>query len=163
MKSVARRFLPGDPQKHLASVTGLVGVAGSFRGFARKLQMPSVHNLRIGRRAVLVTSTIPTRQHNFRTRDLLEHHEGLAFVDVTLARTPRPHLLFRCSRGAFSARAGAGMVSLFGLMRPEHAPLLPTLIENVPVVRDVSPAAQPVGAVRSGRVRPLRERPVRPS
>lgn len=36
--------------------------------------------------------------------------------------------LFGFSRGAFTARAVAGMVNLFGLLRPEHEPLLPTLI-----------------------------------
>lgn len=36
--------------------------------------------------------------------------------------------LFGFSRGAFTARAVAGMINLFGLLRPEHEPLLPTLI-----------------------------------
>jgi uncharacterized protein (DUF2235 family) len=36
--------------------------------------------------------------------------------------------LFGFSRGAFTVRAVAGMVNLFGLIRPEHEPLLPTLL-----------------------------------
>ncbi|MEN0014777.1 MAG: DUF2235 domain-containing protein [Solirubrobacteraceae bacterium] len=36
--------------------------------------------------------------------------------------------LFGFSRGAFTARAVAGMVNLFGLLRPEHDVLLPTLL-----------------------------------
>ena len=36
--------------------------------------------------------------------------------------------LFGFSRGAFTARAVAGMVNLFGILRPEHEALLPTLI-----------------------------------
>jgi uncharacterized protein (DUF2235 family) len=36
--------------------------------------------------------------------------------------------LFGFSRGAFTARAIAGMVNLFGIIRPEHDALLPTLI-----------------------------------
>lgn len=36
--------------------------------------------------------------------------------------------LFGFSRGAFTARSVAGMISLFGLIRPEHEPLLPTLL-----------------------------------
>lgn len=35
--------------------------------------------------------------------------------------------LFGFSRGAFTARSVAGMVNLFGIVRPEHASLLPTL------------------------------------
>lgn len=37
--------------------------------------------------------------------------------------------LFGFSRGAFTVRCVAGMVHLFGLIRPEHAALLPTLIQ----------------------------------
>jgi uncharacterized protein (DUF2235 family) len=36
--------------------------------------------------------------------------------------------LFGFSRGAFTVRAVAGMVHMFGLVRPEHEPLLPTLL-----------------------------------
>ena len=36
--------------------------------------------------------------------------------------------LFGFSRGAFTVRAVAGMVHMFGLIRPEHEPLLPTLL-----------------------------------
>lgn len=36
--------------------------------------------------------------------------------------------LFGFSRGAFTVRALAGMVHMFGLIRPEHEPLLPTLL-----------------------------------
>jgi uncharacterized protein (DUF2235 family) len=35
---------------------------------------------------------------------------------------------FGFSRGAFTARCVVGMINLFGLMRPEHEPMLPTLI-----------------------------------
>lgn len=38
--------------------------------------------------------------------------------------------LFGFSRGAFTVRAVAGMVSLFGLIRPEHHVLLPTLLRT---------------------------------
>lgn len=36
--------------------------------------------------------------------------------------------IFGFSRGAFTARAVAGMVNLFGIVRPEHEALLPTLV-----------------------------------
>ncbi|TAK93870.1 MAG: DUF2235 domain-containing protein [Aquabacterium sp.] len=36
--------------------------------------------------------------------------------------------LFGFSRGAFTVRCLAGMVNLFGIIRPEHEPLVPTLI-----------------------------------
>ena len=36
--------------------------------------------------------------------------------------------LFGFSRGAFTVRAVAGMINMFGLVRPEHEPLLPTLL-----------------------------------
>ncbi len=36
--------------------------------------------------------------------------------------------LFGFSRGAFTVRCVAGMINLFGLVRPEHAVLLPTLL-----------------------------------
>jgi uncharacterized protein (DUF2235 family) len=35
---------------------------------------------------------------------------------------------FGFSRGAFTARCVVGMINLFGILRPEHEPLLPTLI-----------------------------------
>ena len=44
------------------------------------------------------------------------------------ARTTDQIYLFGFSRGAFQVRAVAGMVNLFGLIRPEHEPLLPTLL-----------------------------------
>src|SRR5690606_5613852 len=36
--------------------------------------------------------------------------------------------LFGFSRGAFTARSGSGMVHLFGIVRPEHLVLLPTML-----------------------------------
>jgi uncharacterized protein (DUF2235 family) len=38
--------------------------------------------------------------------------------------------LFGFSRGAFTARAVAGVVNLFGVLRPEHDNLIPTLLET---------------------------------
>jgi uncharacterized protein (DUF2235 family) len=35
---------------------------------------------------------------------------------------------FGFSRGAFTARAIVGMVNLFGVLRPEHEPMIPTLV-----------------------------------
>ena len=35
---------------------------------------------------------------------------------------------FGFSRGAFTARAVVGMVNLFGVLKPEHEPLMPTLV-----------------------------------
>ena len=38
--------------------------------------------------------------------------------------------LFGFSRGAFAARSVAGMINLFGLLRPEHRVMLPTLVRT---------------------------------
>lgn len=57
--------------------------------------------------------------------------------------------LFGFSRGAFTARAVAGMVHLFGVLRPETETLLPTLLS---VYRSSA------GPARNGRAKSLKER-----
>ena len=53
--------------------------------------------------------------------------------------------LFGFSRGAFQVRAVAGMVNLFGLIRPEHEPLLPTLLRVYFAGRGATASAGEVG------------------
>lgn len=72
--------------------------------------------------------------------------------------------LFGYSRGAFTVRAVSGMVSMFGLMRPEFAPLLPALL-RIYFAGDqdtMSPASRWFdrlrSALRGDRGRPLPDR-----
>ncbi|MDO9353725.1 MAG: DUF2235 domain-containing protein [Solirubrobacteraceae bacterium] len=63
--------------------------------------------------------------------------------------------LFGFSRGAFTVRAVAGMVNLFGLIRPEHEPLLPTLLRVYFAGADDQRIASPAKGHAAARVAPL--------
>lgn len=57
--------------------------------------------------------------------------ENVGQAYAFLCRTFQPRdliYIFGFSRGAFTARSVAGMVHLFGLLRPEHEHLVPTLV-----------------------------------
>jgi uncharacterized protein (DUF2235 family) len=59
-------------------------------------------------------------------------YDNIAQAYLFLMRNWRGHddriYLFGFSRGAFTVRCVAGMVNLFGILRPQHEDLLPTLI-----------------------------------
>ena len=58
-------------------------------------------------------------------------YENIAEAYAFLMREWRPGdriFCFGFSRGAFTARACVGMVNMFGLLRPEHEPMIPTLV-----------------------------------
>src|SRR5262245_41344042 len=54
---------------------------------------------------------------------------GQAYMFIAQRYRPGDEIwIFGFSRGAFTARSVAGMIHLFGLIRPEHESLLPTLL-----------------------------------
>lgn len=58
-------------------------------------------------------------------------YENIAEAYAFLMREWRPDdriFCFGFSRGAFTARACVGMVNMFGLLRPEHESMIPTLV-----------------------------------
>jgi uncharacterized protein (DUF2235 family) len=55
---------------------------------------------------------------------------------------------FGFSRGAFTARALVGMVNLFGVLRPEHEPMIPTLVR---IYFSQPPLAEQVAGRKSWR------------
>jgi uncharacterized protein (DUF2235 family) len=76
--------------------------------------------------------------------------ENIAQAYQFLMREWRPGdeiWLFGFSRGAFTARSVSGMLNLFGLLRPEHDVLLPTLLRVYFASKDSS--SRPVRMFRS--------------
>ena len=76
--------------------------------------------------------------------------ENIAQAYQFLMREWRPGdeiWLFGFSRGAFTARSVSGMINLFGLLRPEHDVLLPTLLRVYFSSKDGAP--RPVRMFRS--------------